>query len=62
MKQKGMVNTLTPTMLLTTFMIRPQLEAVMMEAGLNGSKCDDGGGISDVALCGNTITYSTFNM
>jgi len=29
----------------------------LREGGLR-SKCDDGGGISDVALCGNTITSS----
>ena len=30
LKQKGMVSTLTPTMLFTTFMIRPQLDAVIL--------------------------------
>lgn len=36
LKQKGMVRTLTPTMLFTTFMISPQLEAAaaVMARGL----------------------------
>jgi len=29
LKQKGIVKTLTPTMLFTTFMIRPEFEAVI---------------------------------
>lgn len=29
LKQKGMVSTLTPTMLFTTFMMRPELDAVI---------------------------------
>lgn len=32
LKQKGMVNTLTPTMLLTTFIISPIFEAVILAA------------------------------
>lgn len=30
LKQKGMVSTLTPTMLFTTFMIKPQFDAVIL--------------------------------
>lgn len=30
LKQKGIVKTLTPTMLFTTFMIRPQFDAVIL--------------------------------
>lgn len=31
LKQKGMVSTLTPTMLFTTFMIKPQFDAVILK-------------------------------
>lgn len=33
LKQKGIVKTLTPTMLFTTFMIRPQFDAVILALG-----------------------------
>ena len=36
MKQKGIVRTLTPTMLFTTFMMRPELDAVISARFLTG--------------------------
>lgn len=51
LKQKGMVSTLTPTMLLTTFMTRPQFEAAMMEAGsLEGSVREGRGQTASVEM------------
>lgn len=40
LKQKGMVSTLTPTMLFTTFITRPQLEAVILKASLSSQQQD----------------------
>lgn len=37
LKQKGMVSTLTPTMLFTTFMMRPELDAVILKRLKTGS-------------------------